>query len=52
METAKSLSDYQIKVINAVLTKGNRVELIPTKDDIRVICVRRDEVKGDIAARH
>ena len=39
------LSAENIKAINAVLAKDLRVELIPTKDGVRVIQVRRDEVK-------
>ena len=39
------LSPENIKAINAVLAKDQRVELIPTKDGVRVIHIRRDEVK-------
>ena len=40
-----SLSPYQVSVINTVLANGERVELIPTKDAVRVIHVRREEIK-------
>jgi hypothetical protein len=30
----------------AILAKGDRVELIPVKDGVRVIRVRREEVKS------
>lgn len=39
------LTDENIKAINSVLEKDQRVELIPTKDGVRVIRVKRDEVK-------
>ena len=39
------LTDANIKAINSVLAKDQRVELIPTKDGVRVIRVKREEVK-------
>lgn len=39
------LKPEQIKAIEAVLAKGDRVELIPVKDGVRVIWVQRREVK-------
>lgn len=39
------MDDAIIKKIEAVLSKGNRVELIPVKDGIRVIKVKREEIK-------
>lgn len=33
------------KAIEAILAKGDRVELIPVKDGVKVIRVRRQEVK-------
>ena len=39
------LDDKTIRAIEAVLSKDQRVELIPTKDGVRVIHVRREEVK-------
>lgn len=41
----RSLSPYQVSIINTVLSNGERVELIPVKDGVRVIHVRREEVK-------
>lgn len=41
----KHLTTEQIRAAEAVLAKGDRVELIPNKDGIRVLRVRRDEVK-------
>lgn len=40
------LTPEQIIAINTVLAKDQRVELIPTKDGVKVIHVRREEVKG------
>lgn len=34
-----------IKTIEAILSKGDRVELIPVKDGVKVIQVQRKEVK-------
>lgn len=43
----KSLLDFkQIKAINRILTAGNRVELIPVKDGIKIIEIKRNEVKN------
>ena len=39
------LTEGNIKAINSVLEKDQRVELIPTKDGVRVIRVKREEVK-------
>ena len=39
------MSDRMIKAIEAILAKGDRVELIPTKDGIKVVRVRRETVK-------
>lgn len=39
------LSPSNIEAINTLLRKDQRVELIPTKDGVRVIHIRRDEVK-------
>lgn len=40
------LTQEHITAINAVLAKDQRVELIPTKDGVKVIKVRREEVKS------
>lgn len=34
-----------IKIIEKVLAKGDRVELIPVRDGVRVIHIRREEIK-------
>ena len=39
------MTDAQVKAIEAVLAKGDRVELIPVKDGIKVIHIQRKEVK-------
>lgn len=41
------LTDDAIKAIEAVLARDERVELIPTKDGVRVIRVVRKEVKAN-----
>ena len=45
------LTDDNIRMINFILEKDQRVELIPTEHGVRVIHVQRKEVKGDTAAR-
>lgn len=39
------LDEKIIKAIESVLAKDQRVELIPTRDSVRVIQVERKEVK-------
>ena len=42
-----TMTDAQVKGIEAVLAKGDRVELIPVKDGIKVIHIKRKEVKSE-----
>lgn len=44
-DRATALTDDAIERINSVLAKERRVELIPTKDGVRVIEIKREEVK-------
>ena len=39
------MDEKTIKAIETVLSKGDRVELIPVKDGIKVIHIKRKEVK-------
>lgn len=39
------VTDQTIKAIKAILAKGDRVELIPTKDGVKVIHIKRENVK-------
>lgn len=39
------IDEKTIKAAESVLAKGDRVELIPVKDDVKVVRVRREEVK-------
>lgn len=44
-DNATSLFDTStLRAIDGVLKKGDRVELIPTKDGVRVIHIRRENV--------
>jgi hypothetical protein len=36
---------YFLRTIDSILSKGGRVELIPVKDGVKVVRVRREEVK-------
>lgn len=45
MQKMQQLSAENIKAAEAVLAKGDRVELIPVKDGVRVIKIKREEVK-------
>lgn len=40
-----ALESGDLPAINTVLAKGDRVELIPVKDGVKVVRVRREEVK-------
>lgn len=42
--TVLSVNSEILQAINSVLKKGDRVELIPTKDGVRVIHIRRKNV--------
>ena len=41
------MDEKTIEAINSVLAKGDRVELIPVKDGVKVIQVRRKEIKAN-----
>ena len=45
MEKPVKLSQSEISAIERTLAKGERVELIPVKDGVRVVRVRREEIK-------
>lgn len=40
-----NLTPTEIKVIESILSKGDRVELIPVKDGVRVVRVKRETVR-------
>lgn len=42
---ANLLTPEHIKKAESALEKGDRVELIPVKDGVKVVRVRREEVK-------
>ena len=41
------MDEKTIKAIETVLAKGDRVELIPVKDGIKAIHIKRKEVKSE-----
>lgn len=41
------LTPKQIEAIEAVLRKGDRAELIPVKDGVKIIHIRREEVSAE-----
>lgn len=41
------MDEKTIKAIETVIAKGDRVELIPVKDGIKVIHIKRKEVKSE-----
>lgn len=43
----EKLTVVQKMAIEAVLAKGDRVELIPVKDGVRIIKIKRKEVKAN-----
>ena len=40
-----NLTEEQVFAINMALAKGQRIEIIPLKDRIKVVAVKRDELK-------
>lgn len=51
-DIGRKLTESQIEAIEAVLNGGNRVELIPVKEGVRIIRQRREEVKVSNRMRH
>ena len=39
------MDEKTIKAIESILAKGDRAELIPVKDGVRVIHIKREEIK-------
>lgn len=39
------MTEKTIKAIESILAKGDRVEIIPVKDGVKVMRVRREEIK-------
>ena len=46
IQSVRSLTPQDIQMINDLLRKDQRVELIPTKNGVMVYRVRREEVKN------
>lgn len=42
-----ALDPNLIKLIEGALSRGNRVELIPVKDGVKALEIRRKEIKRD-----
>lgn len=41
----KELSPQDVAKIEYVLSKGDRVELIPVKDGVKILHIRREEIR-------
>lgn len=41
----RTMTEAQAKAVEAILAKGDRVELIPVKDGVKVVQVKRREIK-------
>ena len=39
------MTEQTIKTIEAILAKGDRVELIPTREGVEIIHIKRQKVK-------
>ena len=39
------MTEQTIKAIKSILAKGDRVELIPTREGIKVVHIKRENVK-------
>ncbi len=40
------MDDKTIQAIIAILKRGDRVELVPVKDGVRIFRIRREEIKN------
>ena len=47
----RTVKPETIKAIESILSRGDRVELIPVKDGVRVIQVQRKEIKENRPVR-
>ena len=45
MDKPVKLSQSEISAIERTLAKGERVEIIPVKDGVKVVRVKREEIK-------
>ena len=39
------MDETTIKIIESIIAKGDRVELIPVKDGIKIIHIKRKEIR-------
>ena len=39
------MDEKQIKAIESILKKGDRIELIPVKNCVKIIHIKREEIK-------
>jgi hypothetical protein len=39
------MDEKQIKAIESILKKGDRIELIPVKNGVKIIHIKREEIK-------
>ena len=45
-KTVIKLTPLQIQTIERVVSRGDRVEVVPVKDGVKILHVRRSEAKG------
>lgn len=45
------LTPEKIKAIEAVLASGERVEIVPVKDGVRIYVIKRREIKEPVSKR-
>ena len=48
-EEPKKLTQEQIRMIEQVTSKGDRVEIVPVKEGLKLLRTRREEVKAPTA---
>jgi len=48
-EEPKKLTKDQIRMIEQVTSKGDRVEVVPVKEGLKLLRTRREEVKAPTA---
>lgn len=42
----RNLTPEQVKAIEAALSKGDRVEIIPQREGVKLVHIRREEIKA------
>lgn len=44
MDTETKLSEYDVSIINAAILANTKVEIVPTKDGVKIYTIKRKEM--------